>query len=461
MNIRQKRCLLLACLLTLSTMIPLLTGCSTKAAAAAPAAPGGAQQAQASTSISVATVAPTVETLSLTTNYIGTIESAESVSIYPAMSGTVSAVYFEAGQKVKKGDLLFELDAASATLSLEQAKVAYDLTVNSINVSANGSTNELTELTYQNKLKAALNTYNTARETLELLAGDSFDVKEYAAAKKALNAAADAYASNHTDALYTAYQTAQKNYDAVVDCYSDYYTAVTNVENTYNDLEAVRKEYAIYQSQITTEDTTSNQLKLKQAELAYQSAQKTMENTKIYSPIGGTIESKSISMYGNVSSNTAAYTISNQNAIAVGFNISADGIAALSIGDDVTLTKGATTYKATITEMDSKASSTGLFPVTASITGDSKLLSGVSVKVSACTAKAENALVVSIDDINYEDSKPYVYLYKDGTATKTFIEVGITTSDKAEVKSGLDTSAKIITTWHPDLADGVAVSLKV
>ncbi len=48
----------------------------------------------------------------------------------------------------------------------------------------------------------------------------------------------------------------------------------------------------------------------------------------------------------------------------------------------------------------------------------------------------------------------------DGKAVQTFIELGITTSKSAEVRSGLDGSAQIITTWHPDLADGVAVSLK-
>jgi hypothetical protein len=50
-------------------------------------------------------------------------------------------------------------------------------------------------------------------------------------------------------------------------------------------------------------------------------------------------------------------------------------------------------------------------------------LSGVSVKVSACTAKAENALVIPVDSIYYEDQKPYVYLFVEGKAVKTFIEL--------------------------------------
>jgi multidrug resistance efflux pump len=74
-----------------------------------------------------------------------------------------------------------------------------------------------------------------------------------------------------------------------------------------------------------------------------------MEETKVYAPIGGLIESRSISQYGSVSTSTAAFSISNQDAMAVKFNVSADGASSLSIGDEVTLVKGSSTYSAAIT----------------------------------------------------------------------------------------------------------------
>ncbi len=477
MDIKRKICLWGACLFIISFALPFLTACSTEASAAEPPmgeGPGGrggtygsgSEAQQQASSISVNTVAPSVETLALYTDYIGTIEAAESVNIYPGASGKVSAIYFEAGQTVQAGDLLFELDNESASLALEPALIEYQLTVNSITPSASGRTSELTELQYQNQLEKALRSYNTARETLELLSDSTFDVREYQDAKKALASAENAYYSydgddaDYRSELWEAYDLALDQYNSAIGGYSEYYSALTNMENAYNDLEAVRQEYEIYQNQITPEDTTANQLKLRQAELKYQSAQKDMEETKVYAPIGGLIESRSISLYSSVSTSTAAFSISNQDAMAVEFNVSADGASSLSIGDQVTLTKGSSTFSATITGIDSKANSTGLFPVSAEITQDNHLLSGVSVKVSACTAKAENALVISVDSIYYEDQKPYVYLFVDGKAVQTFIELGITTSKSAEVRSGLDGSAQIITTWHPDLADGVAVSLK-
>ena len=112
-------------------------------------------------------------------------------------------------------------------------------------------------------------------------------------------------------------------------------------------------------------------------------------------------------------------------------------------------------------EIDSKANSVGLFPVTANLVDDSPLLSGISAKVTAATRSAESALVIPIDTITYDaDGSPYVLVYEDGRAAQIYVTLGITTRSYAQVTGGLTPDSRVITTWHPDLADGVAVSLK-
>lgn len=51
-------------------------------------------------------------------------------------------------------------------------------------------------------------------------------------------------------------------------------------------------------------------------------------------------------------------------------------------------------------------------------------------------------------------------VYEDGRAAQIYVTLGITTRSYAQVTGGLTPDSRVITTWHPDLADGVAVFLK-
>ena len=61
--------------------------------------------------------------------YTGHIESTNSVDIRARVSGYLQSVNFKAGSKVKKGDLLFEIDPKpfSAQLQYAQAELTASL----------------------------------------------------------------------------------------------------------------------------------------------------------------------------------------------------------------------------------------------------------------------------------------------------------------------------------------------
>ncbi len=417
--------------------------------------------ALASQSISVNVAIPEVENLSLTTDYIGTVKAAESVNVFPKTSGTVSAVYFEAGQTVREGDLLFAVDSTDADLALEKAKVAYDLALQNIEINESGSGNALTILNYESNIESARQSYERARENLDLASDDNFDISDFRKIRKRWKDATKAYDKNQNDETWAELIDAEDKYYDLLDDYTDYRSYVTAFENAYTAYEEALEKYEIYQGTTVGENAGGYELQRQQAELTYQSALKTVADTKIYSPISGVIESKNITLHENASSQSSAYTISNKDVMSIEFNVSADGVATLGIGDAVTVTKGSGIYEATVVEIDSKANSVGLFPVTANLTGESPLLSGVSAKVTAATASAEDALVISINTITYDaDGNPYVLVYEDGKAARADVTLGITTRSYAQVTGGLTEESRVITTWHPDLADGVAVSLK-
>ena len=118
-------------------------------------------------------------------------------------------------------------------------------------------------------------------------------------------------------------------------------------------------------------------------------------------------------------------------------------------------------YPAQITELSNAANpQTGLYAAKAQTEeplGTSR--SGGVVKVKASTAKAENALLLPLELLEYDENQPYVYLFRDGVAVRADVVTGISSAEEVVILSGITAGDQIITTWHPDLRDGAAVAL--
>ena len=163
-----------------------------------------------------------------------------------------------------------------------------------------------------------------------------------------------------------------------------------------------------------------------------------------------------------VSPGAPAYIIDQEGAAPmVSFNLSEDGANALSVGSPVTVVYNGQEFSARITELSNTANpQTGLFAAKAqtdSPLGTSR--SGGVVKVKASTAKAEDAMLLSLDLLEYDGNQPYVYVYRDGKAVRTDLVTGISSAEDIVILSGLSAEDQIITTWHPDLKDGADVTL--
>lgn len=68
--------------------------------------------------------------------------------------------------------------------------------------------------------------------------------------------------------------------------------------------------------------------------------------------------------------------------------------------------------------------------------------------------RAEGAMTVPVDAVNYDNGNAFVYCYEDGTAKKTMVEAGIYDSQNMEIISGLEADSQVIVTWSNELVDG-------
>jgi multidrug efflux pump subunit AcrA (membrane-fusion protein) len=131
------------------------------------------------------------------------------------------------------------------------------------------------------------------------------------------------------------------------------------------------------------------------------------------------------------------------------------------VGSPVTVVYNGQEFSAQITELANTANpQTGLYAAKAQTDeplGTSR--SGGVVKVKASTAKAEDAMLLSLDLLEYDGNQPFVYVYRDGKAVRTDVTTGISSAEEIVILSGLTKEDQIITTWHPDLKDGAAVTM--
>lgn len=413
--------------------------------------------------IRVHTQIPVRDSIAQKSDFTGRVMPDDSVSVYGKASGTVLKTYFEVGDTVKEGQLLYELDPTDYQIALEQSKINYELTLNGIDSAEKGSGNELTELQYQTAITNAQNAYESARAALELQVEDDFSMSAYKKARKKYKDAKDTWDKSPTDENYAALLAAEKDYNIELDQYGNrtkYNSYYVGFETAYDNYEAALKQYDIYKGITSGENDTSYDLKRQQAKLAYDSALQTMDNLKVYAPIGGVIEQKNVTVNGQYAPNSAGYVVSNKEVLVVNFSVAADTAAAMTVGDEVTVEYSRSSYQAKITEIGTMIdANSGLFPIKAQLLEQANILSGVSVKLTAMTAKSQNAIIIPQSAVYYDNGSAYVYTVSDNVAVKTPVEIGIISGDNAEVLSGLDDTALVITTWNPNLGDGVVVEI--
>ena len=220
----------------------------------------------------------------------------------------------------------------------------------------------------------------------------------------------------------------------------------------------VDRSQALSQGQ-ALEDTkkqlsTSEQL----ANVGVESAELALSYYTVKAPISGTIQSKGVEVNGIAGSSNPAYTIANENMMTVTFQVSEAVKNTLTMGQEVTVERGTTSYAGSITEFGVAVNQqTGLFQI-----NGSDLPSGVSVKLTTDTYHTnDSAVLIPYDAVYYDNIGSYVYLSVDGKAVKTYVTTDLFDDTQISVTEGIQPGDTVITSWSPKLMNGVEVTAPV
>ncbi len=468
-------------------------------------------------SVAVEVQTPKIGSLTLDTAYIGTVMPQEQVYVIPKTSGTVTETFFEVGDQVQAGDVLFKIDDEAAQLQMANARAAYESAQAGV-TAQNGGARDLQNYQTEEQIRQLRESlYDTDDQIAELednlgdlrdAGGKLSSAKEQAQA--GVDAAAKIYYEKHNEISdqikvlqeeIDALQEADKNadvsaqegeiaslqaelagYKAAVDqaragvdqiqaqldsidaSKAQIKSGIDQAENgqdTIRDnLSMAEQAYAITQNEIYPQSDAVSAAQLQQASVGIDSAQMQLDFCTVTSPISGIVESVSVEKNGMASAGNPAYIISNRESMTVTFFVAEKAKNVLNIGDPITIERNEHIYDGAITEIGTMANAqTKLFQVKASIAGagvgENALPNGVSVKVYATTEKEDSKLMIPYDSIYFSAGDAYVYCVENGQIVRKEVTVGLMSDEEAVIEEGLTEDSQVVSNWSSKLRNGV------
>lgn len=406
--------------------------------------------------------------LVLQNSFVGTVSPQEMVYVIPLASGVVTGTYFEAGDYVEAGEVLFQIDDSSARLQLEQAQLnltsarqQIDSALNTQQESADIQL-ESSKVQAQSSYEQAQIQYFTLKDSYET-AEDSVEKLEEQLKNLENQLKLPTVSGGDASAIQKQIEGLKTTLESARSARKQLETQYLAAASAYRAAEAGLK-IADQSAELTTgraREDTREQLStsLELAELGVKSAELALSYYAVEAPISGTIQSKGVEVNGVATSSNPAYVITNENTMTVTFQVSEAVKNALQVGQSVTVDRSGVNYSGNITEIGLAVNQqTGLFQIKAMVNADGDTLpSGVSVKLYTDTYRADNAVLIAYDAVYYDNMGAYVYLCVDGRAVKTYVETGIFDDTTIAVTSGISAGDTVITSWSPRLIDGAEI----
>lgn len=425
-------------------------------------------------------------------SFSGNITPVEEENVLPPSAGyQIEEVFFEEGDEVKEGDVLYQLDTTSLTeayleleasieaastanaLSIESAELAYnnyksnlDNNLNSSILSAEAQVDSAyaqlvtAQRTFNNEVElnneGLSQTLLSATSTVDSAYWSMIASQE---TYKAMDSNINNATMNNSGAAYQnaleAYEAAKINeentltryFDSYVSAQNSYLNALDTYSATLNASDQQLQTLAIQLQQARAQaDDTVNRLKL--ADL-----QRQIDDCTVTAPMDGII-TKKVQDRGDVTiSGSVMATVTNFDEMQVEIAINEYDILGVEVGKEVEIEVDALDmlYTGTISKIDKVATvSNGVsyFNSVIEFEADENTRSGMSVEVRLTTNDLKQVLTVLERSIQTrDDGTTYVLVKEDEKTTREAdVTVGITNGTYTQIVDGLEEGDVVLAT---------------
>lgn len=427
-----------------------------------------------SPSVAVPTVAASTGEIEQVINTSGTVQTKETKSYFSNVGAKIGKVFVEAGDAVKKGDLLISYDTDSLNQELELAKLQA----------------QSTEGGYQNSVQSnneKLGDLSEATVNLEVLDQQIADTEAYI---KNLEAKIEKKKSDlayqgtllqislldwqdHPDS--EEYMNLQKQVQL------NSYEQQNNKEikgwqdelSVYNDMLADYKEY---RSEMKSQKSSAEAGKLtagakEQLEADNQTKeieqQTSLENLEA-AENGITAEFDGVvtqidATEGQVAANgSQILKLESTEDVAVRITVTKYDLDKIKIGQSAKVTIGSKEYQGEVSKIDKMAekNNSGATVVGTEIkitNPDSDVILGVEAKVVISTAREENVIIVPVTAVNVDVDGEFVYTVENNVLLKKPVQTGISSDTYVQITEGLSEGEQVVTEVSSGLTEGMMV----
>jgi HlyD family secretion protein len=354
----------------------------------------------------------------------GKVEPVQNFEAHAPVGTTVKNVYVKEGDRVKKGQLLVELDAASARSQAAQALVQVRTSEADMNALERGGTQEEV-LTLQAQLVKARGSY----------------------------------------------QAAQRNLDALKRLQQSGAASPGEVQGAQNQLDAAAAELKLLETKqkdrYSRPEVTRVQAQHSEAQSAFSAAQDVLNQLVIRAPFAGIVYSLPVKQHSWVNPGDLVLQEADLSKVLVRAYVDEPDVARLAPSEKIEVTWDAMpgriwTGIVTTVPASVKLHGTRNVGETTCIVAnqDFKLLPNINVGVTIVTAEHSDALTIPRESLRQDDSVPYVYQVVNNTEIhRQNVQTSISNLTKVEVTGGISEHAvvAIASTNSKPLRDGLSV----
>lgn len=371
----------------------------------------GGNQRGGGTTITVQAVKIGIATLDASETTSGSIVPVNQSQVAALTSGVVSRILQQAGDWVKEGDVIVELDDS-------QTRIAY---LNASSALSNARIN----------LSIAQDNTNQANPKLVL----------------------------QLDAAQSSLSAAQKNYDTVKAQYDLGGATDAQLDNATSQLAQAKANLEGAKTALDQNKNAGSQnlaqlrLSVEQAENQVKLAEINLSNTKIKAPFSGQIAAINLSKGMFLSQNASAFTLVSTER-QVSFSIPPTSADSFFIGRPVSFFYNGRTYSIRVKQTPS-APINGVVPITASLPAGFAPPFGVVGTVSYSIALAKGA-IIPFSALQTLEDKNYVFAIEDNKIVIKNVVILDETGTSAAA-AGLDSGAIVVINPPPGLIPGASV----
>lgn len=356
-------------------------------------------------------------------NYItvtGTATAVKSAQLTPQIQETVAEVLVEEGEQIKKGEKLIQLDQEDIKAGVAEAQAGLKTAQASLNELLAGTRAAEIERLQAQVAQAKAN-YQQAK-------------RDYQRYKKLF--AKDAVSKQSFESTKTKYISAQNSY------------------------KAAQKSLQIAQEGPTKEQINTQRTRVQQAQAQLKTAQLNLAKTSLTAPFDGVVTAVHAEE-GEMVGTQPVLNILDLSAIEIETYVSEKNINKLAVGQKVAVNFNALTERLAgqIKNISPALNSQEQgFPLKIEVENEEGLIkSGMYAEVKMETARSKGNLVLPKQALLRENGSSYLFILTDGKAVKKEVKTGLTTVNKVEILSGIESGTKVITQGAERVTDGYEV----